>query len=804
MSQILQDLRYGVRMFARSPIFTATAILSLAIGIGVNSAAFSVVDAFLLRPLPGAAPGQLASLYTKTPHGSDVLSYPDYDDVRQGASAFSGVLAAAGHGAFLKTGGEPVLLLTNDVSENYFEVLGLKLAAGRTFEEEEGGGAGSGPSVIISYALWQRQFGRDPGLIGNSIILNNKPYTVAGVAPKGYRGLSRFVATDAWMPAVKEISFETQKRDIREFDVVARLAPGATAAQAQAELDVIGKRLAKEYPVTNRDTTFTLETEAERIRGATNGGILILSIVSLVLLICCANVGGLLLARSETRRREIALRRAMGATRFRLVRQLLTEGAILTFGGTALGLLLADWLIGLQPSLMPAEMVPVGLDLRIDARVVAFTIASAVATALFVGLLPAFQGSQKSLASTLQSYEGHSRSRGGGLGMRNVFVVAEIALSVALLICAGLFARSFVFSRTIQLGLDMKKNLLVLEVAPDVTEHSTAKTAAFFETAKERLEGIHGVKGVSKARRYPLSPTGGGAQVKFSIPGVELPGQQPAVFVKFNSVDANYFRCVGTQILKGRDFSAADESAGSRVAVISLQMAKQFWEDRDPIGAHFLADDNDYQIIGVAQDVTINDVHEAFEPYVYLPFWQRPDGEGTLIVETERDPLAMAGTVRDVIRSVDSDAAILKTSTGKEILISAMWDEQIAAMVFGDLSLLGASLAAIGLYGVLSFVINRRRRELGVRIALGAGRRDILRLVLGQGLKLALWGTGLGLVIAFAGSRVLANSLYGVQARDALTFAGASVLAVAISLAASYLPARKAMRLDPMEVLRFD
>jgi putative ABC transport system permease protein len=269
-------------------------------------------------------------------------------------------------------------------------------------------------------------------------------------------------------------------------------------------------------------------------------------------------------------------------------------------------------------------------------------------------------------------------------------------------------------------------------------------------------------------------------------------------------VDANYFRCIGTQILKGRDFSAADESAGSRVAVVSLQMARQFWQDRDPVGAHFLANDVDYQIIGVAQDVRINDVHETFEPYIYLPFWRGATGEGTLIVETDRDPLAMAGTVRDVIRSVNSGVPILTISTGKQILSSAMWDERIAAMVFVDLSLLGAALAAIGLYGVLSFVINRRRRELGVRIALGAGRREILRLVLGQGLKLALWGTGLGLVIAFAGSRVLASSLYGVQARDALTFAGASVLAVMISLAASYLPARKAMRVDPMEVLRFE
>lgn len=804
MSQILQDLRYGLRLFARSPIFSVTAVLSLAIGIGVNSAAFSVVDAFLLRPLPGAAPEQLANLSTKTPRGYDRLSYPDYVDIRQGTSAFSGVLAVTGHGAFLKTEGESVLLLTNVVSENYFDVLGLKLAAGRTFLEDENRAASGGSSVIISYALWKRQFGGEPGLVGRSVILNNTPYTVAGIAPKGFRGLNRFVATDAWMPAVKEDRAATQMRDDREFDVVARLAPGANAAHAQAALDVIANRLSKEYAVTNKDTAFVLQTESERLRGATNGGILVLSIVSLVLLICCANVGGLLLARSETRRREIALRRTMGATRFRLVRQLLTEGALLTSGGCALGFLLADWLIGLQPSLIPAEMVPVGLDLRIDSRVVAFTIVSAVATALFVGLLPAFQGSQKSLASTLQGYDEHSRSRGAGLKMRNVFVVAEIALSVALLICAGLLGRSFAFSRGTELGIDQKKSLLILEVAPDVAEHNAARMASFFETAKARLEGIQGVRQVSTARRYPLAPSGGGAQVKVSIPGVELPGQQTALFVKFNAVDRDYFRCVGTQILKGRDFSAADESAGSRVAIVSLQMARQFWQDRDPIGAHFLADDNDYQIIGVAQDVTINDVHEAFEPYVYLPFWRGATGEGTLIVETDRDPLAMTGTVRDVIRSVNSDVPIIKVSTSKEVLSSALWDERIGAMVFGDLSLLGASLAAIGLYGVLSFIISRRRRELGVRIALGAGRRQILRLVLGQGLKLALWGTGLGLAIAFAGSRVLASLLYGVRPRDALTFAGASALAIVISLAASYLPARRAMRVDPMEVLRFE
>jgi len=393
---------------------------------------------------------------------------------------------------------------------------------------------------------------------------------------------------------------------------------------------------------------------------------------------------------------------------------------------------------------------------------------------------------------------------GWGRFAHSMFVVGEVALSVVLLVGSGLLARSFYFSRNIRPGFDTHKNLLLLNPLPQIAGYNDQQSFAYFEEAKKETGELPGVMRVSLARRFLLSPSGGGSEVRISIPGVGLPAQQPSIPIKFNAVDADYFQTVGTRILSGRDFSSADLTAKSHVVLISQEMAKSFWPKDNPIGKHIFADDQDCQVVGVAQDAKINNLHEAPEPYVYFPLDQRNIDGPTLIIETARDPSSLAGTVQNRIRTIDANVPIAGVTTSQEIIHRAMWEERISTQIMGSLSMLGAMLAAIGLYGVISYVVDRRRRELGMRIALGARQQDILQLVLGQGLKLALIGAAVGVVIAFGVSRMLSSELYGVRPYDLWAFLGGCVLTLLISLAAAYFPARRAMKADPMAVLRYE
>lgn len=804
MGQLWQDLKYAVRLFAKSPLFTITAVLSLAIGIGINSAAFSIVDAIFLRPLPGKAPSQLVQIWAKRPQGRDTFAYGEYDELNRGSTTLSGILASSRHGPLLTMKDKTSHILTECISPNYFAVLGLPPYEGRTFTADTTGSDEDKQAIIISYSLWQTQFGGDPTLVGKSVTLNNSPHTVIGIGPKGFRGLNRFVQTDAWMAARGWMSpSELHQMGSGEFDLLGRLRPGASPQQAQAELDVIAKRFAKAYPATDTQRTFILESESDRIRQGTVAAILVMSIVALVLLICCANVAGLLLARSETRRKEIAVRLALGAGRIRLARQLLTESVLLAVLGSLLGLLFAAWLIDLQRALLPPADITMGADLRIDTRVLIFALVSAVVTAIVFGLVPALRASKTNLMPALNS-EQPSMKLGWGRFAHSMFVVGEVALSMVLLVGAGLLARSFYFSRSIRPGFDAQKNLLLLDPLPNVAGLNRQQSIAYFEQAKTKVGELPGVKSVSIARRFLLSPNGGGAEVRVSIPGVELPSQQPNIPIKFNVVDSDYFQTVGTRILKGRGLSAADLTADLHVVLISQEMAKLFWPKDDAIGKHILADGQDFQIVGVVQDAKINRVQETPEPYMYFPLEQRNMDEPTLIIETGSDPLSMAGVVKEQFRAVDANVPITGVTTSREIIHTAMWEERTSAQIMGGLSLLGMLLAAVGLYGVISYIVNRRRRELGMRIALGARQQDILQLVLGQGLRLALIGMVIGVVMASGLSRMLSSELYGVRPYDLWAFLGGCVLTLLISLAASYFPARRAMKVDPMAVLRYE
>jgi len=801
MESLRQDLRYALRLLARDPGFSVVVILTLALGIGVNTAVFTVAQAALLRSWPAKAPESLAKIIATTPQGrDDSFSYPDYQDLSEQCRSLEGIVAWSRHGLTLRIGAASQLVLDDLVSPNYFTVLGVNAQRGRTFSAEPN--PTDELSVVISDALWHRVFDADPNLIGKPIILTDRSYTVIGIAPPGFRGLQRGVPTDLWLPVSMEYGTELQDRAYHDFELLGRLRQGVMAPQEKSELETIGHRLAVAYPATNKARNFTLVSESERLRDAMFPTLVLMTAVGLVLLISCANVAGLVLARSEMRQREVAVRLALGAGRGRLVRQLLTESTLLASIGAGLGLLLASWLFSLQHALMPPLPVEIGLDLHLDMTVLAFTLVVTVLTVVVFGLVPALQAANSNLVPALKS-EQSAGGPGRSLGMRNVLVLGEIALSMVLLTASGLLLRSLLYSRGLNVGFNTRKSLLFFDLSPGLAGYNAEESLRFFQQVAEKVGGHAGVRRVTFVRRVMLSDSGGGADQRVSIPGVELPQGQPNVAIKFNIVGLNYFETIGTHLIEGRDFTAADGSSRSKVVLISQTMARRFWPDKDVLGKHIVANGKDFQIIGVVEDAKINQIHEASEPYMYFPFAQSPIGGGTLIVETRGDPRSMVAAIRIDIESVNQKVPVeIRTLT--YLMQQAFWADKTAAAFVGALAVMGMFLATIGLYAVITFQVNRRRHEIGIRMALGAAHHDILRLVVTQGLRLAAIGITVGLVISFAVTWLISSMLYGVKPRDPLTFAVSSAVIVLIALVASYIPARRATRVDPMVALRYE
>jgi predicted permease len=801
LETLWQDIRFGLRILCKNPGYTAVAVLTLALGIGANSAVFTVAQAALLRSWPAREPERMARLIATTPQGEEInFSYPDYLDLAGQSRSLDGILAYNRRAKILRVGADSQAVLDDVVSPNYFSVLGIEAQLGRFFTAETR--PDNEPVVVISDSLWHRVFNADPSLVGKQIWLTNRAYTVLAIAPPGFRGLQRGVPTDLWIPVANEYaSQELADRKSREYEVLGRLRPGVTAAEAQVELDTLGRRLAEAYPAIDKARNVALISERERLREAMTPTLFLMTAVGLVLLICCANVAGLVLARSDARRKEVAMRLALGAGRLRLMRQLLTESLLLASLGAALGLLLAVGLLRLEPALMPPAQFELGLDLHLDASVLVFTVAAALLSVLVFGLAPAIQASKTSLISTLKG-EGTGAVRGvRRWTMRNALVLGEIALSVVLLTASGLVVRSLLYSRSLPLGFDRQRQLIFFDLVPGIAGYNSERSANFFEQVQEKAAALPGVRHAAMARRVLLSDSGGGMTRRVSIPGVELPQGQLNVPIKLDAVDGNYFRTVGTRLIAGREFNSGDNPSTGRVVVISQTMAERFWPGQEVLGRQIVADGTACQIVGVVEDAKINSIHETPEPYMYFPFAQMPSEEGTLIVEAESNPKALTARILSEIQRVDRNVPV-SVRTVHYLMQQAFWDDQMAAGFVAALGLLGIFLGAIGLYGVVAFTVNRRSREIGIRMALGAERRDVLRLVLGQGLALAAIGAGIGLVASLAAMRLLSTMLYGVRPTDPLTFAGSSVLVILMALAASWIPARRAASIDPMQALR--
>jgi putative ABC transport system permease protein len=797
------DLRYGLRQLRRSPGFTMVAVLTLALGIGANTAIFAIIDGMFFRPLPVGHQNELVRIQFKTPQGTeDRISYADYEELRRQASDFSGFLLWDRESDFLNSMEESSQILIDVVSPDYFTTLGVPAFQGRTFLPEMDSGPPAEPIVVISYRLWKTRLDADPNIVGKTIKLTGVSTLVLGIASPEFQGLARMVPTDAWLLASQRAP-DALQRGGHSFEAMARLRKGITLTQARAQLDAIGRRLAAAYPATNKATTFDLMPESRTVLQDVLGALLLLSFPGLVLLIACANVAGLLLARGEARRHELAIRVAIGAGRMRVVRQLITEGLLLSVVGAGLGLLMTAWLMRAEASFMPpAGPFQIGPILNVDGRLLFFTVLISLVATMAFSLAPALQWLRIQPFSILKGEETGWQRAARRIPLRSILVAGQVAVSVVMLTAAVLLFRSLGYTMRQPLGFDIHRNLLVVNFFPVKGSHPPS--ASLLADLVEKVRGLPGVTRATCARRILLSGSGGGLSATVSVRGVHLPGEQPTMPVSFNSVGPEYFRTVGTRILAGRDFSASDGPQSQKVVVVSEAMAKRFWPGRDAIGHSLTISGADYQIVGIAEDAKIIHVHEPFQPYMYLPIGQSLPTRGALILQTRGDTRLLVSEVKAEIHKADPDLAIWQVQTSKELLAWAMWDDAMSAKVAGTLSALGIFLATIGLFGVISYLVTRQTHEIGIRLALGARSQDVLATILGQGLRLAAVGTVIGVIAGLAVMRLMASALYGVSPDDPWSFAAAALVTLTIALLACYIPARRATKVDPMVALRYE
>jgi predicted permease len=834
MENLWQDLRYGFRVLRASPGFFAVAILSLALGIGANTSIFSVVNAALLRPLPVTEPDRLAFLFNGSqanPYGTS--SYPDYVEYRDKNEVFSDVLSYSSITVSARSDDLTDLLSGSIVSGNFFDVLGVRAALGRTFRPEEDQTPNTHRVMLISHGLWERRFGADPGLIGQQLTLNGHSFTIIGVTPAGFNGPEVLETNDIYVPMMMQAVVRPPRggfsgdmnpdlltrRGSRWLRIIGRLKPEVSIELAQAAMTTLAAQLEQAYPETNRDTLATLfpvskvdpraYTELVSVAG------LLLAVVAIVLLIACANVANLLLARASGRRKEIAVRLALGASRSRLVRQLLTESLLLSLGAGVGGLLLALWTNDLLKTATPPDGIfSFTLDYHLDGRVLAFTFVLSLATGVIFGLAPALQASRPELLPALKD-EGPAVAQGRRrFNLRNLLVVAQVALSLVLLIGAGLFLRSLNNAQAIDPGFDAER-VLNAQLNINLLRYTRAQGQEFYRQAVERAEALPGVESASLARVVPL--TGGGRTSSLLIEGQQGPdtvnrGEATGLQDNQNTVNTNvvglkYFQTMGIALLRGRDFIAHDTETAPRTAIVNDAFAKRYFDGEEAIGRRVSfngAQGPWAEIVGVVRDSKYRTLGEAPRATAYVPLAQNHETGMALHVRTTANPSSVAGAVRREIQSLDQNLPVTNLQPMNEVVGSSLFAARMGAVLLATFGLLALLLAAVGLYGVMSYTVSRRTREIGIRMALGAQSGSVLRLVLNEGLRLVGSGVAAGLLIAAGATRLLASFLYGVNPLDATTFVAIPLVLALVALLASYLPARRAAKVDPMIALRYE
>jgi predicted permease len=817
MDTLLKDIRYGIRGLLKRPGFTGVAVITLALGIGANTTIFSVLNGLLLRP-PAAVtrPDRLVDVHATEPRGSSFhsFSYPDYLYYRDHNKVFAGLVAYTAMPLSMNAGAQPERIFGMLVSGNYFDVLGARPAQGRFFLFEEDQTPGTHPVVVVSYDLWQQRFGADQTLTGKTVTLNGHSFTVVGVAPQGFRGTWTALLPDVWVPLMMQSQVRPgpnlMSRGVSGLEMIARLNDGVNLPQAQAAMNLLAGQLAEAYPETNRGIGVDLRSASTvpgKFRGALIGFMaILLLVVGLVLLIACANVGAMTLARASARRKEIAIRLAVGASRPRIVRQLLIESVILFLLGGAAGVFIAIWSTRLLLAFKPPAEVPISLDLGVDVRVLLFTLLVSLTTGLLFGLAPALQASRPDVLTALNNdiSRGSHRSR-----TRNVFVVAQIAISLVLLVTAGLFLRSLRNATTIDVGFK-PQDVQTLTLDLRTQGYDQSKGREFYRQLMEQVAALPGVRAASLARMVPLN--GSNMKEGISVPGRERAPDERTTMVGLNIVDGRYFETLEMPLLHGRTFSETDKQGGPQVAIVNETMARRFYPGPDTaraLGQTFTLGEGaaapHVSIIGIVRDAKYDTLGEDPQPFIYQSFQQSYSGEMTLHIRTKPgDAGNILAAVRREVAALDKDLPLLNVMPLTEQIGVGLLPLRLAASVAGTLGLLGMLLAALGVFGVVNYSVLQRTHEIGIRISLGAQGRDVLRLIVGQGLWLALIGVGIGLATAAALTRALTSLLYGVSAIEPLVFGGVALLLVAVALVASYIPARRATKVDPLVALRYE
>ncbi|HKU77097.1 MAG TPA: ABC transporter permease [Pyrinomonadaceae bacterium] len=798
-----RDVRFGVRALVHSPVFSVVTVLSLALGIGANTAIFSVVNGLLLRPLPYPESERIVDVWHTPPQqsfpGMDRFSVSpaNYIDWKAQSTSFEQMAVYGYIGFSLSTSNDPLPLIGAPVSSDFFSVLRTNPMLGRTFTPDEER-PGRDQVVVIGHALWQRAFGANPNIVGQTLTLNSRGFTVVGIMPAGFEFPRE---AELWVPLAWDDK-ERQVRSIHDYLVVARLKPNVSQQQAQAEMSTISSRLEQQYQEDNKGWGAVVIPLREDIVGDIRLALLVLfCAVGFVLLIACANVANLMLARGANRQREIAVRIALGAGRARLIRQLLTESILLAVIGGVLGLLLAVW--G-SKVLVELGRLPNPGDIGIDTWALGFTLLVSFGVGIIIGIVPALQLTRTNLSDTLK--QGSGRTGGSAIKQhtRKALVVSEVALSLVLLIGAGLMIRSFWKLQNVNPGFDTS-NALTMSVALTPTRYSEPhQQLAFLDRALEQIRAVPGVVSVGATTTIPLG--GGGSTQPFSIEGrpAGVVAEQPMAQTRY--ITSDYFRAVGIPLRQGRFFSDQDRDNSVQVVIISEAMARRFWPGENPIGKRltptFHLEQGAREIVGVVGDVKASGLDVDSSAMMYLPYRQSPRPYMSFVVRTASNPESLFQPVSTAIYSIDKEQALTDVQTMDQVLsrsLSGRRFNMTLLLTFAGVALL---LAAVGVYGVTNYTVTLRRRELGIRMALGAGRMDVLRLVLRQGLTLTLIGVAAGLISAYALTRLMASLLYGVTATDYLTFASVSAVLIVVGVVASYVPARRATKVNPTIALR--
>ena len=809
MNTIFRDLRYSLRLLLKSPAFTAVAIFSIALGIGANTTVFSVINAVLLKSVPYKDPSSLVLVWGDSAQESlrkhNQVSATDVADFRAQSTSFEDVATYTGWFPIMSGDNEAERIPAIQVGDGFFRIMKGEPLLGRVFTAEEQVD-GKDFVVVLGHSLWQRRFAGDPNIVGKSILLNGRPYNVVGVMGADFHPLpSTLVAPEGQFYRPVAEAYDDAERDARHLRAIARLKSGATLEQAQSELSAIAARLQQQHPTTNHDYGVAVVSITDELVGGIRPTLwLVFGAVVFVLLVACANVANLLLARSTVRYKEITIRSAIGAGRGQLVRQLLTESLLLSLLGGTLGLLLATWGTSVI-STAGAKINPMLANTQVDWRVLAFTFAISIITGLVFGLAPALQISKPNLAESLKE-----SGRGSGAGasrnrLRSALVVSEIAMTLVLLVCAGLLIRTVMRLRNVDTGFD-SKNILAMNIGlPGIKYPKPENQIAFYKQVTERIAALPGVVATGTTSVLPLSDNfdGRGLAVE-DLP--KPPGEE--ISVDLYVTTPGYLRTMDIALRKGRAITEQDTNDSFKVALVNETMAQQLWPNQDPLGKRikFPGSDKNPQpwrtVVGVVGDVAQYGLDQKAPMQIYLPHAQFPTSTNSIVVKTTADPAAMIGAVRREILAVDKDQAIFKLTTLDELRGDSIKIRKFFMLLLLVFAALALTLAAVGIYGVMSYVASQRTHEIGIRMALGAQAKDVLKLIIGNGMLLALIGVALGLAAAFAVTRVMAGLLFGVTATDATTFVTVSFGLILIALLACYLPARRATKVDPLVALR--